>query len=596
MGRDVTDENGVRVNEENNIARQGGTMSAGSGEGRSQSSGIPARGMRDDVSYSPTGKAGERHWRQSTISRPGLGERGSVFFAALQMTRMPMILTDPRLPDNPIVFANKAFLDLTGYEEDEVEGRNCRFLQGANSSRETVAELRQAVAAERAVSLEILNYRRDGTPFWNAVFIAPVYDSGGQLIYFFASQLDVTRRHASEQAYRQAQKMEAIGQLTAGLAHDFNNLLQVIAGNVELALKGELTDRQRRQLETANRAADRGAKLTRQLLAFARRTRLEPRHTDLNELINEFGEMLENTVGARIDLVLSLKRRLPVAMVDPVHLEMALLNVLLNARDAMPKGGTVTISTSSLHLNGDAAARQLVPGDYVVLTVEDQGHGMPAHIVERATEPFFTTKSAEKGTGLGLAMVHGFVEQSLGRLEISSVEGRGTTVRMLFPVVQEEARKPVAERIDALPQPDDPLGQSQTILVVEDSEDVRTLAESHLVMLGYRVVAAESGERALEILEDGGGIDLLFTDIVMPGGISGLELADQVAKRWPDLPILITTGYNDDLVADIPRGTALDVIGKPYRRTELADRVRAALSRRHEGVRREPSDFGVAEA
>jgi PAS domain S-box-containing protein len=565
---------------------------AGSSPGGAEpSSGIPELGMVDATSYSPTGGSGMRHWKQSTISDPGLTDRGSVFFAALQMTRMPMILTDPRLPDNPIVFANKAFLDLTGYEEEEVEGRNCRFLQGARTDSAAVRSLREAIQAEQAMSLELLNYRRDGTPFWNAVFIAPVYDAEGGLIYFFASQLDVTRRRSSEQAYRQAQKMEAIGQLTAGLAHDFNNLLQVIAGNVELVLKSELDDRQRRKLENIGRATDRGAKLTKQLLAFARKTRLEPRPTDLNALIGEFGEILDNTVGPRIDLVTTLKRRLPRTVVDPTHLEMALLNVLINARDAMPGGGTVTVGTSTTRLEGEG----LNAGAYVVLSVQDEGVGMPPHVVERATEPFFTTKGAEKGTGLGLAMVHGFVEQSLGRLEIQSEPGRGTCVRMFFPVALDDAPLPKSE-VERGPVVEEPRGQSETILLVEDSDDVRSLAENHLLRLGYKVISVESGERALQMLDGGLKVDLLFTDIVMPGGMSGLELAEAFARRLPDIPLLVTTGYNDDLVADIPRATTLDVIGKPYRGSELADRVRAALNRRHAGARRVRSDFGPAEA
>ena len=191
-----------------------------------EATGEPAAGeIKDTTSYLPTGGTARHHWRNSTVAQPGLDQRGTVFFAALQMTRMPMIITDPRQQDNPIVFANKAFLDLTGYEEEEIFGRNCRFLQGPDTDPSDVRELREAVATREAISLELLNYRRDGSPFWNAVFIAPVYDEDGELIYFFASQLDVTRRRASEQAFRQAQKMEAIGQLTAGLAHDFNNLL-----------------------------------------------------------------------------------------------------------------------------------------------------------------------------------------------------------------------------------------------------------------------------------------------------------------------------------------------------------------------------------
>lgn len=566
------------------MSDQGGTR-----EHDHEATGEPAGNLKDDSSYSPTGNHPTRHWKRSTIAEPGLDQRGTVFFAALQMTRMPMILTDPRQDDNPIVFANKAFLDLTGYEESEIVGRNCRFLQGSDTDRETVRAMRDAISTQEAISTEILNYRRDGSPFWNAVFIAPVYDDDGVLIYFFASQLDVTRRRSSEQAFRQAQKMEAIGQLTAGLAHDFNNLLQVVAGNIDMVLSGELDERQRRLLANAGRAADRGAKLTRQLLAFARKTRLEPKRVDLNDLIHEFGDLIENTVGAQIRLVTALERRLPAVEIDPTHFEMAVLNILLNARDAMPGGGTVTIATELWKLNGNAAAHHLPEGDYVVLSIRDEGQGMSADVRQRAMEPFFTTKGREKGTGLGLAMVHGFVQQSLGRLEIESEAGQGTTMRMLFPVAGDEAPAPLS---DARPA-GNITGGGETILLVEDSEDVRALATEQLTQLGYTIIAVASGEEALKKLETA-TIDLLFTDIVMPGGMSGLELVEKFTQSHPDTPVLMTTGYNEDLVADIPRGTQLDVIGKPYRREELADRVRIALSR-HVEHRREQSEFGAKE-
>src|SRR3712207_4676581 len=344
-------------------------------QGEGQSIGVPAAGEHENVSYNPTGGPGIHHWQRAAIAKPGLDERGSVFFAAIEMTRMPIILTDPNLPDNPIVFANRAFQDLTGYQEEEVLGRNCRFLQGAHTDREAVAELREAVSEHRALSVELLNYKRDGTPFWNACFIAPVFDKDDKLLYFFASQLDVTRRRTSEQAFRQAQKMESIGQLTAGLAHDFNNLLQVVSGNLELALSRTDDESLRRPLENASRAAERGSKLTKQLLAFARKTRLEAKPTNLNNLIVEFGEMLENSVGPQVEIELNLRPRVPPALVDPVHLEMAVLNVLINARDAMPKGGCVTIGTSKVHLNGNAPAHHLPPGEYVVLSISDQGEG-----------------------------------------------------------------------------------------------------------------------------------------------------------------------------------------------------------------------------
>ncbi len=539
-----------------------------------------------------TGSSAVHNPASSTVAEPGLDQRGTVFFAALQMTRMPMIITDPRQDDNPIVFANKAFLDLTGYEESEIVGRNCRFLQGTDTDREAVRALRSAVAAREAISIEILNYRRDGTPFWNAVFVAPVYDDDGKLIYFFASQLDITRRRSSEQAFRQAQKMEAIGQLTAGLAHDFNNLLQVVTGSLEMVLGGELDERQRRLLSNAARAAERGTKLTRQLLAFARKTRLEPQCVNLNDLIHEFGDLIDNTIGAQIRLVTALERRLPAVLIDPTHLEMAMLNILINARDAMPGGGTVTIATELWKLNGNAAAYGLPEGDYVALSVRDEGEGMSADIRQRAIEPFFTTKGRERGTGLGLAMVHGFVQQSLGRLEIESEPGQGTTMRMLFPVAPaQEADTPPPPQA----APSRPLAhrEGQTILLVEDSDDVRALASEQLSGLGYRVIVAASGEEALAKLP-GLKIDLLFTDIVMPGGMSGLELVEKFSELNPTTPVLMTTGYNEDLVADIPRGTRLDVIGKPYRREELADRVYVALNR-HTSTRRDESEFGAKE-
>jgi PAS domain S-box-containing protein len=548
-------------------------------QGDGQSIGVPAAGEHQNGSYNPTGGPGIHHWQRAAITQPGLNERGSVFFAAIEMTRMPIILTNPNLPDNPVVFANRAFQDLTGYTEDEVLGRNCRFLQGAHTDREAVAELRHAVEESRAVSVELLNYKRDGTPFWNACFIAPVFDKDDKLLYFFASQLDVTRRRTSEQAYRQAQKMESIGQLTAGLAHDFNNLLQVVSGNLELALSRTDDEPLRRPLENASRAAERGAKLTKQLLAFARKTRLEAKPTNLNTLITEFGDMLENSVGPQLEIQLNLRSRVPAALVDPVHLEMAVLNVLINARDAMPKGGCVTIGTSKVHLNGNAPAHHLPPGDYVALTISDEGEGMPPHVLERATEPFFTTKTQGKGTGLGLAMVHGFVQQSLGRLEIESQRGKGTTIRMLFPAADSQAhapRQPSRSLAHA-----EPRGQAETILVVEDSSDVLELAHEHLTALGYTVLTARDADEALTVFDKAGGrIDLLFTDLVMPGSMNGLALADAVRERSPGIGVLLTTGYNDDLLREGKASGGADVLGKPYRRSDLADRVRAALNGR----------------
>jgi len=565
--------------------------------------GVPAAGSMDPAGedHDTIGRSqGLNHWRESVISHPGLDERGNVFFAAIEMTRMPMILTDPNQPDNPIVFANKAFLDLTGYEESEIVGRNCRFLQGANTDRETIAEMREAIGAGRSVAAEVLNYKRDGTPFWNAVFIGPVFDQTGKLAYQFASQLDVTRRKNSEQAFRQAQKMEAIGQLTAGLAHDFNNLLQVVNGNLELLSSGADQERAKRYIDNARSAANRGAKLTRQLLAFARKTRLTPKSTDLTQLVSSFVEVIESSLGSQVELQLNLRRRLPRVLVDAEQMEMALLNIIMNARDAMPSGGVVTITTRQMHLNGDAAAGQLPEGDYVAVEVKDEGTGMTPEVIERAIEPFFTTKREGKGTGLGLAMASGFVQQSRGRLEIESKPNQGALIRMLFPItaVSEEALDRPAH-LQGVPAIGDRRA-GEHLLVVEDSAEVLELAQEILGGAGYRVTTAESGEAALKLFEQtaAGTFDLLFTDLVMPGGINGLILAEEITRRDPTIGVLLTTGYNEELVVSGPDRPQKDVLGKPYRRSELLDRVRQSLDNRagQAADRRTPSEYGAAES
>ncbi len=536
-------------------------------QGDGQSVGVRADGQLEGSVYNPLGNPGMRHWQASYIDKAGLEDRGNIFFAAVEMTRMPMLVTDPRQPDNPIVFVNRAFLDLTLYDEQDVIGRNCRFLQGPQTDPATVAEIRAAVAEERAVALDILNYKADGTPFWNALYLGPIFDHEGHLLYFFASQMDVTERRATEQSSMQAQKMEAIGQLTAGMAHDFNNLLQVINGNLELALLGLGGNPNAGEpIRRAQRAAMKAGRLTQQLLTFARKQRLEPRRVNLNTLLVEFSEMLVRTLGDKVEMHLDLKPGLPYCTLDPTHLEMALLNVLINARDAMPQGGKVKVGTSLLRHGGE-------DGSHVVICVIDEGEGMSPEVMRRATEPFFTTKGP--GTGLGLAMVHGFVQQSRGRLEIDSTPGEGTTVRMVFPVADGAADAPGSAHAPAATAEEE--AARPRILVVEDNEDVRELAETMLGAAGYAVVSASSGERALELLDGGKKIDLLFTDVIMPGGMNGLQLAERVRERRPETPILITTGYMEELPSPTGRTQPLDVLSKPYRQEELLSRVRAIL-------------------
>jgi PAS domain S-box-containing protein len=543
-----------------------------------QSAGVPASGEVEGNAYSPLGAPGVKHWQASYISREGLQDRGNVFFAAVEMTRMPMVVTDPRQPDNPIVFANGAFFDLTQYKEEQVLGRNCRMLQGPDTDRRTVDEVRKAIAEQRPVSVDILNYKADGSTFWNALFLGPVFDAEGQLLYFFASQMDITERRSSQDASLQAQKMEAIGQLTAGMAHDFNNLLQVINGNLEVGLNSlDQPDTVREALVRAQRAAMRAAKLTQQLLTFARKQRLEPKRLNINSLVVEFSEMLVRTLGDKIDLRLDLRPGLPACMLDPTHLEMALLNVLINARDALPEGGEVSIGTSVVRDEERVRQHNLPPGTYVDLCVIDKGVGMPPEVLKRATEPFFTTKGP--GTGLGLAMVHGFVQQSHGKLEIESEAGKGTTVKMIFPVADNAADNEATARHGrgARLQEDGAAADARPgVLVVEDNDDVRELAVTVLGIAGYRVLSAASGEQALAMLEDGVQVSMLFTDVIMPGGMNGLELIDRVRKLRPSLPALVTTGYMDDL-PDRGRSTDLKILAKPYRHETLLEQVQMTL-------------------
>ncbi|SEO96516.1 PAS domain S-box-containing protein [Methylobacterium sp. ap11] len=502
-----------------------------------------------------------------------------IFFAAVETTRMPMIVTDPHQPDNPIIFANQAFLRMTGYTPEELVGTNCRFLQGPETDRETVAEVRRAIAERKEIATEILNYRKDGSTFWNALFVSPVYDKKGDLVYFFGSQLDVSRRRDAELALHQAQKMEALGQLTGGIAHDFNNLLQVISGytDVVLALAEHPTIDVTRLLGAgaAIRAAtDRAARLTHQLLAFARKQRLDGRALNLNNLVRGMNEITGRTLGDHVVMRTDLSPELWNCRIDPTQAEVALLNVLLNARDAMPGGGTVTIKTENLTIDDEMGLLLMVrPGPYAVVQVQDTGLGMPAEILARVMEPFFTTKEEGRGTGLGLAMVYGFAKQSGGTVRITSEVGRGTTVRLLFPATDQVVtaeRRPAPRAVDR--------SGTETILVVDDRQDVADTAKVILQDFGYTVLVAHDARQALDLLDESEKVDLLFSDLIMPGGMNGVLLARAARERQPRIRVLLTTGYAE---ASIERtdagGSEFEIINKPYRRMELARRVRLAL-------------------
>ncbi|HYG28106.1 MAG TPA: ATP-binding protein [Caulobacteraceae bacterium] len=410
-------------------------------------------------------------------------------------------------------------------------------------------------------------------------------------------QEEMAERLKAEEALRQAQKMEAIGQLTGGVAHDFNNLLTVIIGGIDnirrqLQAQTESVDRGRirRSLDMAAQAATRAATLTARLLAFSRRQALNPQPVHVDQLVRELGEMLHGTLGETIQLEIVGSPGLWPALADAGELQHALLNLAVNSRDAMPEGGALTIETGNVFLDDAylaAVAEPVTPGQYVLIAVSDTGDGMDAETLSRVFEPFFTTKDPGKGTGLGLSQVYGFVRQSGGHVRIYSEVGQGTTVKLYLPRLHGEAAigvKPVTTRDVGL------LRGAETVLLVEDDEGVRAYSGGVLRDLGYRVIEAGDAASALEALRAEPAIDLLFTDVVLPGGVHGRQLADEVRKLRPRVRVLYTSGYTRNAIVHNGRlDPGVQLLTKPFSYEELAERVRRVLDAGHGPVAGEPS-------
>ena len=412
--------------------------------------------------------------------------------------------------------------------------------------------------------------------------ISPPYpggELGGLMTLLNGTAESLERQRAAidelNQKLGQSQKMEAMGQLTGGVAHDFNNLLTVILGNAEHLAERLAAHKELHKIaDDIATAAERGSDLTRSLLAFARKQPLMPKDIDIGQKIVGMEQLLRRTLGEHVECEFRLDRGLWLASVDPGQLASALLNLVLNARDAMPSGGKLTVEVrntslgeSDVDVNGDAR-----PGDYVMVAVTDTGSGMSAEVAGRAFEPFFTTKEVGKGTGLGLSMVYGFAQQSGGAMQIRSDPGQGTAVRLFFPragASQASAAPSVGQRATA--------AANETILVVEDNAMVRDYVESELKALGYRVIVTRNAPAALDILRGPEKIDLLFSDVVMPGGMFGLELAKEAARLRPRLKILLTSGYTEPVEAPDGLGHEVRILNKPYRRHELAAMLRSAL-------------------
>ena len=481
-----------------------------------------------------------------------------------------------------IYLFNNGAEEIFGYAAEEVLGQPLELLlpeRFRGGHKNLVEEFGDAPEGSRLMNQRgnVVGRRKDGGEFPAEASISKV-EAEGETIFTVILH-DVSRREQREAQLRHAQGLQAVGQLTGGVAHDFNNLLAIIIGNLELAEEALAGAPQpREQVTRAIAAADRGAALTARLLAFSRRQALEPRIVDLNKLVVAMTELLQRTLGETIDIETVTAAGLWRCEIDPAQLENVLLNMAVNARDAMPEGGKLTIETANARLDDDYAAAhaEVASGQYVMLAVTDNGIGMSPETVERVFEPFFTTKEVGHGTGLGLSMIYGFVKQSGGHVKIYSELDHGTTIKVYLP----RSHEPESVAVSEAPIEERGEESLETILVVEDDAEVRSLAMSVLRSLGYTALEAADAETALAVLDRRPEVVLLFTDVVLPGGVSGAQLARQAQALYPNLKVLYTSGYTDNAI--IHKGVldaGAEMIGKPFRKAALARKIRSILDR-----------------
>jgi PAS domain S-box-containing protein len=467
---------------------------------------------------------------------------------------------------------------IKGYSSAEILGHH--FSRFYTEDDRQIGLPRTALAtAERTGKYEAEGWRcrKDGITFMANVVINAIRDASGRLLGFAKITRDITEKKAAEEQLRQAQKMEAVGQLTGGVAHDFNNLLTVIMGNLEhLDRILQPAQSTQRIIAAALRAASRAALLTHRLLAFSRRQPLMPEVLWANKLVAGISELLRRTLGESILIETVLAGGLWPTLADGNQLENALINLAINARDAMPEGGKLTIETANTHLD-EAYARmheEVQPGQYVGIFVTDTGAGMARETAAHAFEPFFTTKEIGQGTGLGLSQVYGFIKQSGGHVKIYSEVGEGTTVKLYLPRYR-GAENVVDERPETYQLP---RGRSELVLVVEDDPDVRDYTVEMVGDLGYSVLSAPDGASALRLLDSHRQVSLLFTDVGLPGGMNGRQLAEQALRRQPRLKVLYTTGYARNAIVNQGRlDPAVEVVFKPFTYSDLATKIRHVL-------------------
>ncbi len=475
--------------------------------------------------------------------------------------------------DGEITSWNPAAERMFGHGADEAIGQNISIVIPEDRLVEEPEFIRQLAAGQSIIDFETIRVRKDGQIFPVSITVSPLRNEAGMVIGASKIVRDTTERKALKAQLVQAQKMEAIGHLTGGIAHDFNNLLTVVLGCSEI-LSGELSDNPELVTlsEMIHSAAKRGAELTHQMLAFGRRQMLQPTALHMEKLLTDLGELLKRTLSDAIEVEIINDPDAWMALVDPVQVESAILNLALNAKDAMPHGGRLTIETTNVWLDDSYSEVniEVVPGPYVAIIVSDNGVGISSENIGRVFDPFFSTKPSGKGSGLGLSMVYGFVKQSLGHVKIYSEVGVGTSVKLYLPRADCSDALPVQAELAA----NDPSG-TEKILLVEDDPLVLAFAERQLTNLGFKVVTAKNGIEALQVVGDHMDIDLLFTDVVMPGGLNGRQLAEEVSKIRPGIKILLSSGYTEDVINHQGRLAAgMHLLGKPYSRIQLASAIR----------------------
>ncbi|MFC7499572.1 PAS domain S-box protein [Enterovirga sp. GCM10030262] len=467
-----------------------------------------------------------------------------------------------------------------GYAADEIMGEHfSRFYREEDREAGVPHAALDTARREGRFEAEGWRVRKDGSRFWASVIIDPIRDDDGQLVGFAKVTRDLTEKRAIEEQLRQSQKMEAVGQLTGGLAHDFNNLLTGISGSLEMMqirLAQGRTAEFDRYFMAAQGAVKRAAALTHRLLAFSRRQTLDPKPTNVNRLIHGLDELVRRTVGPGVDVEVVGASGLWPTLVDPNQLENAILNLCINARDAMPDGGKLTIETTNKWLDEAASRRQDLPvGQYVSVCVTDTGTGMTPEVAAKAFDPFFTTKPLGEGTGLGLSMIYGFVRQSGGQVRIYSELGQGTTMCLYLPRHDEDVPW---EEEDVFSLPPEPTGEGEVVLVIDDEPTIRMLIAEVLGEAGYAVIEAPDGPAGLRVLESNARIDLLITDVGLPGGLNGRQVADAARAARPHLKVLFITGYAENAI--IGRGRlekGMHVLTKPFQMEALAERIRQII-------------------